>query len=179
MKTPYLKAFIAFLLFTFSVTLQAQDYDGNYRKKVKTLDSTIETLYGVISGDAGERRDWKLFKYLFTDNALLVPIGKDSNGRAVPRFMTPEDYVERSGPFLVKNGFFEKEVARRTESYGALTHVFSTYESFRSSKETEPFARGINSIQLINDGQRWWIVNITWQGETEEFPLPDKYLEGE
>jgi len=26
--------------------------------------------------------------------------------------------------------------------------------------------RGIKSIQLFNDGKRWWIVNIYWTQET-------------
>lgn len=37
-------------------------------------------------------------------------------------------------------------------------------------------SRGINSIQLMNDGKRWWIVTIFWQGEDEKNPLPEKYL---
>jgi hypothetical protein len=36
--------------------------------------------------------------------------------------------------------------------------------------------RGINSIQLFNDGNRWWIVNIYWQQESAEDPIPDMYL---
>jgi hypothetical protein len=36
--------------------------------------------------------------------------------------------------------------------------------------------RGINSIQLLNDGKRWWIMTIYWQGETPETPLPKEYL---
>ena len=160
----------------FTSHLQSQEYDGLYRAKVKTLDSTIETLYSVISGDAGVYRDWKLFKYLFADNAQLIPFRKNQNGRSVPRYLTVEDYISSSGQYLFENGFFEKEISRVTESFGALTHIFSTYESFRTSKDTEPFARGINSIQLINDGSRWYIINIAWQSENDEFPIPSKYL---
>jgi hypothetical protein len=28
----------------------------------------------------------------------------------------------------------------------------------------------------MNDGSRWWIVTIFWQGEDEKNPLPEKYL---
>jgi hypothetical protein len=72
--------------------------------------------------------------------------------------------------------FFEKEVARRTESFGNIAHVFSTYESRRKSDDAKPFARGINSIQLMNDGKRWWIVTVFWQGEGPGNPLPEKHL---
>jgi hypothetical protein len=81
-----------------------------------------------------------------------------------------------SGKYLEENGFFEKEVARRVESFGNIAHVFSTYESRHKADDAQPFARGINSIQLMNDGKRWWIVTVFWQGEDKSNPLPDKYL---
>jgi len=59
---------------------------------------------------------------------------------------------------------------------GAFTaHAFSTYES-RTEADGEPFARGINSFQLLNDGQRWWVVNIFWQAETGAERIPGEYL---
>jgi hypothetical protein len=57
-------------------------------------------------------------------------------------------------------GFYEKEIARRTEQFGNIAHVWSIYESRHNEDDPEPFMRGINSIQLFNDGKRWWIVNI-------------------
>lgn len=164
------------LLLLVSVSLSAQSYDGLYRQKVKTLDSTVETLYAVISGDKGEKRDWHLFKYLFTDGAQLTPFQTDAHGKVHATYLSPDDYVERSGAYLENRGFFEKEIHRVTETYGNLVQIFSTYESYHSSKDTEPFARGINSIQLMKDRGRWYVANITWQGETDEFPIPDKYL---
>lgn len=146
-----------------------------YLSKVKTLDSTIETLYEVISGDAGVKRDWDLFKYLFVEEAKLIPT-RIVEGKPQLTFLTPSDYVERSGAWLEENGFFEKEITRKVETFGTITHAFSTYASFRTSKDTEPFARGINSIQLMNDGERWWIISIYWLNESKEHPLPSAYL---
>jgi hypothetical protein len=57
-----------------------------------------------------------------------------------------------------------------------MTQVFSTYESYRSEADEEPFARGINSIQLLNDGSRWWIINIYWTAESKNNPIPVEYL---
>jgi len=92
------------------------------------------------------------------------------------RAMTPEDYIKRAEPFLVDDGFFEREIGRRTEQYRHITHIFSTYDSRNSANDKKPFARGINSIQLIHDNDRWWIISILWNGETKEDPLPQKYL---
>jgi len=148
----------------------------NRLAKVKTLDSTIETLYTVISGAAGEKRDWELFKYLFTADARLIPSGPNAEGEFGYRSITPQGYIESSGVWLETNGFFEKEIFRVVETFGSVTHIFSTYESYWSESDETPFTRGINSIQLMNDGDRWWIVNIYWTGERNDNPIPEKYL---
>ena len=77
---------------------------------------------------------------------------------------------------MAKDGFFERELARRTDQYGNIAHVFSTYESFHKATDKEPFARGINSFQLLNDGKRWWVLTIYWQAETPDNPIPKEYL---
>jgi hypothetical protein len=90
--------------------------------------------------------------------------------------MTPESYEQGSGPILERDGFFEREIGRVTEEYGLIAHAFSTYESRRSASDPEPFTRGINSFQLMNDGERWWVVSVFWQGEGADFPIPEKYI---
>jgi hypothetical protein len=39
--------------------------------------------------------------------------------------------------------------------------------------------RGINSFQLFNDGERWWVLSVYWQHETAEHPIPESYLVAE
>ena len=167
------KLFFIFLISHFGLNAQeAKDYS----ERVATLDKTIETLYAVISGDKGVERDWDLFKYLFYKDAKLIPTGKTEDGTPEARFMTPEDYIDSSGKWLLENGFHEVEFHRQTQTYGTITQVFSTYKSFRKKDDTEPFMRGINSIQLLNDGERWWIINIFWMQESEDNPIPEAFL---
>lgn len=149
---------------------------SQYTTDVSSKENIMTALYEVISGDAGEKRDWDRFKNLFTADARLIPSGKNQDGEMYYRVWTPQEYVEKAGVNLEKNGFFEKEIHSVTEEYGSLVHIWSSYESFRTSKDTAPFSRGINSIQLMNDGARWWIMQIYWLGETGDNPLPDKYL---
>lgn len=144
---------------------------------VASIDSIIKALYDVISGDAGQQRDWNRMRSLFHRDARLIPSGKNPNtGAYGARAMTPDDYIKRNEPFFAKEGFYERELARQTDLYGNMAHVFSTYESFHKKDEKTPFMRGINSIQLLNDGKRWWVMTVYWQGETPETPLPKKYL---
>ena len=87
-----------------------------------------------------------------------------------------EGYIARVEPLFETEGFYEKEVARRTELFGQIAHVWSTYESRHDPRDREPFMRGINSIQLLNDGKRWWIVTVYWDSERPDNPLPPQYL---
>ena len=143
---------------------------------VASVDSIMKAVYSVISGPAGQKRDWDRMRSLFVPDARMMAVGKRQNGDIVRRVMTVEDYIKASGPMLEERGFFEREAARRTEQFGNIVHAFSTYESRQKADDAKPFMRGINSFQLWNDGKRWWVVTIFWQGEDPTTPLPDKYL---
>jgi hypothetical protein len=89
--------------------------------------------------------------------------------------MTPEEYEKRAGTNFQKTAFYESEVSHRVETFGNIAHVFSTYES-RHAPGEKPFARGINSFQLIKTDSGWKIMTILWDTEREANPLPQKYL---
>jgi len=154
-----------------------QDRPGAGASDGETPDSIVAALYDVISGPAGQARDWDRFRKLFAPGARLIPASPRTDGSA-PAALSPEDYIQRTSESFLKNGFFEKEIARRTEAFGTVTHVFSTYESRRASADDKPMARGINSIQLLKHGGRWWIATVLWDQERPDNPIPGKYLEG-
>jgi hypothetical protein len=143
---------------------------------VVSIDAIIAAVYDVISGPAGKKRDWDRMRSLFIPGARLIPTGPRPSGGYGSRVLSVDDYIERSSGFFEKEGFYEKEAARQTEQFGQIAHAFSTYESRHAPEDAKPFQRGINSIQLMNDGKRWWVVTIFWQGEDEKTPLPEKYL---
>ncbi|MGY8985883.1 MAG: hypothetical protein ACKVIX_04510 [Sphingomonadales bacterium] len=138
---------------------------------VVSIDSIIGALYEVVSGPKEERRNWDRMSSLFVDGGKLIPAG--ANGY---RMMTVDDYKIRGDKNFSQVDFFEIENSRIIEKFGHIAHVYSTYESRRNPSDLKPFQRGINSIQLYYDGSRWWIMTVFWQAETEEFPLPAKYL---
>ena len=143
---------------------------------VSSVDAIIKAIYDVISGPAGQTRNWDRMRTLFIPEARMIPTGKNKDGVSIIRTLSIEDYIKTSGPFLEKNGFFESEIGRTTEQYGNIIQIFSTYESRRTAADEKPFMRGINSFQLWNDGKRWWIVTIFWQSETPGNPIPEKYI---
>ena len=143
---------------------------------VASIESIVAAVYDVISGPAGQKRDWDRFASLFHPSARLVPTGRRPDGTLVARAISPQQYAQGSGPMLERDGFFEKEIARTVEQFGTIAHVFSTYETRRATSDPTPFMRGINSIQLFNDGARWWVMSIYWAQEGPENPIPAKYL---
>lgn len=150
--------------------------EKDYSSSVTSIDAIISNLYAVISGEKAQERDWKHFKFLFHPNAKLIPAGKRPEGNITVRYLSPQDYIDTSGTWLVENGFFEVEINREIQEFGNIAHVFSTYQAYRSAGETKPFMRGINSIQLLNDGERWWILNVYWTQENETNPIPKEFL---
>ena len=144
---------------------------------VSSPDAIIKALYEVISGPAGQKRDWDRMRSLFVPNARLMPAVARPGGAGTGVIVwSVDDYINAAGPGLERNGFFEIEIKRVSEQFGNVMHLFSTYESRRLATDEKPFARGINSIQLLKDGDRWWVVSIYWQGETPAFQIPAKYL---
>jgi hypothetical protein len=150
-------------------TVPAKPADG------ETMDSIVAAVYDVISGPAG-KRDWDRFRSLFIPGARLIPTGPRPTGEVGSRVLSVDDYVQRAGALFEKEGFFEHEASRQVEKFGNIAHIFSTYESRHAKDDAKPFQRGINSIQLMNDGKRWWIVTIFWQGEDAKNPIPSMYL---
>ena len=158
-----------------SATAPAAPTPAARPEDVATPEALVAALYDVISGPKGQARDWERFRSLFAPGARMIPSGKRKDGTVSHRMLTPEDYIQASGKLLVEDGFREREVSRVAERFGPLVHVFSTYEAFRG-EETRPFLRGINSIQAVHDGKRWWLLTVAWTPETPEQPLPAKYL---
>ena len=171
-----MRIIIALIMCMSLMNTHGQDSEMKYKDQVSSLDNIIASLYDVVSGEKGEARDWELFRHIFYPEAKLIPSGPNRDGAMNARFMTAEDYIKGSGEWLVNNGFFEREIHRETQEFGSLCHVFSTYNAFRSKDDEQPFMRGINSIQLMHDGERWWILNIYWTQEREGNLIPTKYL---
>ena len=172
----YMVLIMLVMLCQFKVRASATDSIPADPKDVSAADALLAAVYNTISGPAGELRNWDRFRTLFLPEARLVATGKRPDGMMGKRSMSVEDYIKISGPFLEKEGFFEKEIGRKKDQYGSVMQVFSTYESRKTLQDEKPFMRGINSIQLWFDGKRWWVLTIFWQSETPELPVPAQYL---
>jgi len=170
-------ALITLLVTPLAVSSSSPTRESDYSADVRSMESTLEALYDVISGPAGAERDWDRFHHLFIpEGARLIPLGPArDDGELALRVYDPAGYAERSAPFFEQSGFYESEIHREVQEFGRLVHVFSTYEG-RREEGGEVFLRGINSIQLLHERDRWWIVSIYWEPEAQGNPLPARYL---
>jgi hypothetical protein len=149
----------------------------NTRDDLVSLDNIIHALYEVISGPANQKRDKKRFRSLFMRGARIIPTSpRGDGGGAIARVYKVGEFYQRVNKNTAKMGFYEKEIARQTQTYGNIAHVFSTYESRSAADDTEPFARGVNSIQLLKDGDHWQVVTIFWDFERSGNAIPKQYL---
>jgi len=149
---------------------------GTSAADVASEDAIVAALYEAISGPACQRRDWDRYLGLFAPGGRAIPKVAKGDGTFGIRAETPEEYAATVKGSMEEFGFFEKEVSNVGESFNGIVHRFSTYESRRAANDTTPFARGINSFQLLNDGKRWWVVTVYWAGERPDAKIPDIYL---
>lgn len=143
---------------------------------VSSPSSVVKASYDAISGPAGQTLNLDRFRALFLPNAQLVSV-RVKDGKAETHVMTLTEFTAMVSGMVGKNGHQERELAERIEIYGNIANVWSTYESRDNISDPHPHVtRGINSIQLFNDGKRWWMTGAQWQHESADVPIPAKYL---
>ena len=146
---------------------------------VLSVDAIITSLYESISFRPGSQPDYERLKTLFHPQGRLIPPKADKEPRV--HALDIETFISRSREFVVisgleKRGFIEKEVRRIPESFGTIVHAFSTYETRYLPTDSAPLQRGINSIQLVKEGGRWWVMTVLWDLERVKVQIPPKYL---
>ena len=141
------------------------------RADLAAIDRAIHAVYDVISGPAGQKRDFDKMRSLFALGATMKAIGrKGLRGGSV------EDYIARNQEVLEKEGFNERELGRRVEIWGGLATAWSAYDGRTANGSFHE--RGINSFQLVKIDGKWLVASILWQEETPENPLPAQLTKG-
>lgn len=137
---------------------------------VSSKEALLHAIYDVISGPAGDR-DWNRFRSLCVPPARFSRAVTNADGSVKVSLLSVDDFVQRAGTALKGEGFYENAIVNQVQTFGNISQVFSSYES-RHAPGEKPFDRGVNSMQMLNDGKRWWIVSILWDIERSGNPLP-------
>ena len=137
-----------------------------------TLDQLITAIDAAVSGPAD--KDRTCLRDVLLPEARLIPVGKRPDGTIAPRILSVDGWIDA----VRKRGsgvFYERQIKVKTEVYGPVAHLWSTYE-VRPTPDGKAEVRGINSIQAVYDGARWRVIEITWHAETPADPVPAQYL---
>lgn len=135
----------------------------------------VDALYETISADAGATRDWDRFRALFLDGARMS-VAMDSRIGAGIMGMDTEELIAQTDAAYAATGLHEIPLATRVEQHGLMASVMSSFEVRLRLADPEPLMRGLNHFQLLNDGERWWIVSNVGIIETADAPLPADLL---
>jgi hypothetical protein len=146
---------------------------------VSTIDGLVKALLESLSFKIGYQPDYNRLRTLFHPQGQIVhPRGeKEIQSEVMELEVYIRQWVESivfSG--LERKGFFIKEIARRIQSYGMVGQAFITFEGYHAPNDPKPVQRGIYSIQLLREKQRWYILSLTWDIERQNSPIPRAYL---
>ena len=147
---------------------------GGRAEDVETLDGILTAYYEVVSRAAGTAPDRARDEWIHHPDALVAITGLGADGEPVIRTMTLSEYHDRFGAADAP-AFYEWEVHRLVQRFGNVAHVWSTYAS-SGEPEGAVIGRGINSIQLYNDGDRWWITSWIFDQERAGNVIPAEFL---
>lgn len=134
------------------------------------VEATVQAVYDVISGPVGQARDFDAMRELYLPGAAMGAVSPGEDGQGRGRVITLDDYIERSGPWLVENGFTERPTRTETTIYGELAYVRSAYEGV-SGVTGEVFVTGVNFITLFKIEGEWKIASILWRSADEDWPV--------
>jgi hypothetical protein len=145
-----------------------------------SVDAILNALYESVSHPDGAEPNWARMRGIFLPVGMLIPPKRPNEDMFT--VLDVDQFRERvqKGAAAAKQkgeptGFFEKEVARKLDCFGNVCQAFSTYEARRAQADEKPFVRGINSIQMLNDGERWWVASVVWDTERPNNPIPAEY----
>jgi hypothetical protein len=146
---------------------------------VSTIDGLVKALFESLSFTIGAQPDYNRLRTLFHPQGQIIPprTERDTQSEVLELEVYIRQWVEAivfTG--LERKGFIITEIARRIQSYGALGQVFVTFEGHHAPKGTNPIQRGIYSLQLLREKQRWSILSLTWDIERQNSPIPRAYL---
>lgn len=137
-------------------------------------ETLVRALYEIVSGPAQQPKDWARLQRLHVPGALITPTQHASAQTLLAAPQTLDQFIELNQRLFSAQGFYEHEVAQHVQRFGHIAHVWSAYET-RSATDGPVTARGINSFQLLHDGQRWCVLSATWDSATAEHPIAPKH----
>jgi hypothetical protein len=146
---------------------------------VGTIDGIVKALLESLSFTIGSQPDYNRLRTLFHPLCQIIPPRNERETQS--EVMELEVYIRQWVESIVftgleRKGLIIKEIARRIQSYGSIGQVFITFKGNHAPNDPDPVQRGIYSVQLLREKQRWYILSLTWDIERQNSPIPRAYL---
>ncbi len=172
---------LSLLALTLGVRAATQEEAAPVLEEARTVDGLIDALYGAVSFGPGGEPDWDLLRDLMLEEAILVqPVrGKEGmHALSVEGFLDVfrKDLAETP---VARMGFHETPAHRQTATFGDLGHAFVVFEMRWKPEDEKMLGRGLDSIELVRRGGRWWVASITTEHERPNRPMPERFLTSE
>lgn len=141
-----------------------------------SVESAIAAYYAAMSHAAGAAPDFERLRGIFLYVGMIIPPKSSGENFSVRDVDALEDAYRKQPGTSKDKGLVEREVARKVDCFGNVCHVMSTYEARWTESDARPFERGVRSMQLLRDGNRWWIASVTWDVERPDNAIPSQFL---
>jgi hypothetical protein len=181
MKTLALGIAVLLLAGSDAAAQTSRRREGPVPPDAMTVESIVAGYYASLSHAPEATPNFDRMRQIFLYVGMIIPPkkngGDDFSIGDVDQF--EERYGKSSAALKEKGdvrGLVDHEIARRTDCFGNVCQVFSTYESRHTANDAKPFERGVTSLQLVRDGRRWWIASAAWEVERPDAPIPAAYL---
>jgi len=138
--------------------------------QAQSLKTIIPTLYSIVSGNAGSDKNWELLKKLHKKDAIITPVFHTETNHTAKMYSV-EEFIDLNKQIFQNINFYESEISQQVIQYGHMATILSHYES-RDKLGATPYAQGVNSFQLLNDGRRWCVISVTWDSTKGGHSIP-------
>lgn len=155
--------------------LRAQEEQPAIEEAAQTPRGLVEALYDMVSFGPGPEPDWNMFRDVFLADALLVV----APNRTQPmRPMDVDGFIQDWEDFfrdfeLADKGFSETIVAIEVTEFGGIAHAFVIFEPRVGGDAPGRRVRGLDSIEMAWDGNRWWVASIATDFEGPGKTIPE------
>lgn len=155
--------------------------------ELRGVRATLDELYIAFCFEPGGEADWDGMRALFCEGAAFVaPIAPGATPVAVDseQFLADfQDWVR--GSRIGRTGFHERITHARIELFGTVAHAWVTFDGFvppsgfEAAGGAEAAARqntrGLDSLQLVLDGDRWLVASFTSHYASAGEPMPARF----
>jgi hypothetical protein len=164
---------ISSLLFFGQLNAQNQAVDSSV---VKTIDGIVNYTYELLSAKEDKIKNLEKMKFLYLPTARFTLLYHATDTKpAYYESVTMDEFFEfvYDDREYYEKGFTQYELGKVVNEYNGIANVFQSFYAKDSENEE---ATGITSYQLIYFQERWWIADLMWTNNTNNVPIPEKYL---